>query len=77
MDSMPPRTPEQPSVRVTSDLRRRVSAGEWQPDQALPSVAALAAEYEVSRATVSRALKTLESEGLVRIVSRWGTFRAP
>jgi DNA-binding GntR family transcriptional regulator len=42
----------------------------------MPAVAALAADYEVSRTSVSRALRTLADEGLVRIVPRWGTFRA-
>jgi DNA-binding GntR family transcriptional regulator len=38
-------------------------------------MAELAAQYETSRATVAKALRILEGEGLVRIVPRWGTFR--
>jgi GntR family transcriptional regulator len=57
-------------------MRQRVAAREWEPGQALPSVAELADHYGASRTAVSRALKALESDGLVRIVPRWGTFRA-
>jgi DNA-binding GntR family transcriptional regulator len=36
----------------------------------------LAAQYGVSRSTVTRAMRVLAGEGLVRIVPRWGTFVA-
>jgi len=61
---------------VAADLRRRIEAGEWEVDEALPSTAALAEHYDVSQSTVTRALRTLVGEGLVRTVPRWGTFRA-
>ena len=70
-----PRGPELPYVRVEAALRERIAQGEWSVDAALPSVAALAESYGVSRATVARALRQLESDGLVRIVPRWGTFK--
>jgi len=76
MDNVSSRKPELPSARVLTELRRRLDAGEWEKDQALPPVADLAAEYGVARGTVARALKQLEEEGLVRVVPRWGTFRA-
>src|SRR5579862_663364 len=69
------RTPELPSVRVENAVRARIVAGEWQSDERLPSVAALAAEYGVARATVVTALRRIEADGLVVIVSNWGTFR--
>jgi DNA-binding GntR family transcriptional regulator len=71
-----PRGPERPSETAAADLRRRIAAGEWAVDEALPTVAALAEHYHVSRSTAARALRTLAAEGLVRIVPRWGTFRA-
>jgi DNA-binding GntR family transcriptional regulator len=43
--------------------------------EALPTVAALAGHYGVSKATVTRTMRVLADEGLVR-VPRWGTFRA-
>jgi len=70
-----PRGPERPYEIVAGDLRRRVAAGEWQSGEALPTVAALAAHYGVSKATVTRTLRILSDEGLVRVVPRWGTFR--
>lgn len=71
-----PRGPERPYEIVAADLRRRIAAGEWQPDEALPTVAALADHYRVSKTTVTRTLRMLADEGLVRVVPRWGTFRA-
>jgi GntR family transcriptional regulator len=71
-----PRGPERPYELVAADLRRRIAAGEWESGEALPTVAALAEYYSVSRATVTRVLRVLASEGLVRVVPRWGTFRA-
>ena len=37
---------------------------------------ALAEHYEVSKATVTRTLRILADEGLVRVEPRWGIFRA-
>jgi GntR family transcriptional regulator len=71
-----PRGPDLPSVRVADDMRRRLVDGEWPKDAPLPAVAELAQHYGVARATVAKALRVLEGEGLVRIVPRWGTFRA-
>lgn len=70
------RGPERPYERVAADLRRRIAADEWQPGEALPTVATLAGHYEVSKATVTRTLQILAGEGLVKVVPRWGTFRA-
>jgi DNA-binding GntR family transcriptional regulator len=69
-----PRT--RPSATIAADLRRRIGAGEWEPGQQLPSVAALAEHYGHARRTISRAVKILETEGLVEIDQGWGTFRA-
>ena len=57
-------------------LRRRIAADEWAVDEALPTTVALAEHYGVSQSTVTRALRILAGEGLVRTVPRWGTFRA-
>jgi DNA-binding GntR family transcriptional regulator len=73
---MPPRPRELPSRRVEADLRRRVAGGEWASGEALPPVAALAAEYGVAGATVAKALRWLADDGLVEIVPQWGVFRA-
>jgi DNA-binding GntR family transcriptional regulator len=70
-----PRTPELPSARVETDLRRRVLAGEWASGESLPAVADLAGHYGVSRGTVARALHMLAGDDLIQIVPRWGTFK--
>ena len=71
-----PRGPERPYEIVAADLRRRLNSGEWAPGAALPTVAALAGHYDVSKATITRVLRILADEGLVRVVPRWGTFAA-
>ena len=76
MDPMPPRESELPSRRVEHDLRRRCSAGEWEPGERMPAVAELAQHYGVARNTVIKALRRLAEDGLIEIVPNWGTFRA-
>jgi DNA-binding transcriptional regulator YhcF (GntR family) len=49
-------------------LRQRITAGEWEPGQNLPSEADLGSEYEISQATVRRALAVLRVEGHVESV---------
>lgn len=63
-----------PSQRVETDLRRRISAGEWGPGDQLPTVAELAEVYETSGATVSKVLRKLAAEGLVIVIPSWGAF---
>ena len=70
------RGPERPYEIVAVDLRRRIAADEWAVDEALPTTVALAEHYRVSQSTITRVLRILATEGLVRTVPRWGTFRA-
>jgi DNA-binding GntR family transcriptional regulator len=44
-------------------------------DEALPTTVALAEHYRVSQSTITRVLRILAADGLVRTVPRWGTFR--
>jgi DNA-binding GntR family transcriptional regulator len=69
------RGPQRPFETVAADLRRRIAANEWEVDEALPTTAALAEHYHVSQSTITRVLRNLAAEGLVRTVPRWGTFR--
>ena len=73
---VPERTRELPSKRVEAALRQRIAAGEWQPEGRMPSVAALADEYGVSRSSVAAALRRIADDGLIEIVPQWGTFLA-
>jgi DNA-binding FadR family transcriptional regulator len=54
--------------------RRAGRSAPWQPDEALPTVAALADHCQVSRATIGWALRSLEDGGWVRVVPLGGTF---
>jgi GntR family transcriptional regulator len=72
---MSSRSAELPSQRVETDLRRRLNSDEWEHGAALPPVGELAAHYAVARNTVLKALRRLEADGLIRIVSNWGTFK--
>jgi len=57
-------------------MRRKVMEAEWLPGEQVPSLDQLAAEYQVSRATVQRAVKVLTDEGVLVTRPRWGTFVA-
>jgi DNA-binding GntR family transcriptional regulator len=65
-----------PTARVVADIRAKVGAGELVPGDHLPPVVQMAAEYDVSRTTILKALAQLREEGLVYTVPRWGTFVA-
>lgn len=74
-DHVVPKRPTRPSVAIADDLRRRITAGEWDHEEQLPVMTELARHYDVARATVARAIKVLEAEGLVTVVPAWGVFR--
>jgi GntR family transcriptional regulator len=62
------------SDRVTEDLRGRLRAGEWPAGTRLPGEHALAAHYDVSRATIRTALQSLETHGLTQTRHGAGTY---
>ena len=72
---MPP--PAAPYARVKQFLKRELAQGRWPPGALMPSEADLVAKFGVSRMTVNRALRELQSEGLVRRAQGVGTFAAP
>ena len=55
-------------------LRQAIAAGEYPPGAPLPSEAALAARYKISRPTVRQAIASLRAEGLVDVVMGKGSF---
>ena len=61
---------------MTRLLRARLEAGEWAPGERLPSVAALATEYQAGHGTIRRALGRLQDEGWIRTLPCYGTFRS-
>lgn len=62
---------------IADDLRRRIRDGEWSPGTNLPYVTDLAAEFNVSRDVVARAIAELENDGLVWAIPGHGTVVRP
>ncbi|MDG4762367.1 GntR family transcriptional regulator [Micromonospora sp. WMMD710] len=61
---------------IAAALRSAIEAGTHQPGDRLPTEQALAAEYDVSRETVRRALAALKTAGLVTTATSQGTIVA-
>ena len=66
-----------PYLQVKQHLKQGRAAGRWPPGALMPSEAELVAAFGVSRMTVNRALRELQSEGLVTRTQGVGTFAAP
>jgi GntR family transcriptional regulator len=64
------------SVSVQDELKQRIDRGEFPAGARLPSELELAAELQVSRATLREALRAMELEGLLRRRQGSGTFVA-
>jgi len=62
---------------LADDLRRRIATGELRPGRLLPSEAQLAAEHDLSRVTVRKALAVLRDAGLVASRQGFGWYVAP
>jgi len=65
-----------PYSRVKSFLKAELERGRWRPGELMPSEAELVQQFGVSRMTVNRALREMQSEGLVDRVQGVGTFAA-
>ena len=65
-----------PYARVKRFLKAGLSRRRWRPGELMPSEAALVAQFGVSRMTVNRALRELQSEGMVERRQGVGTFAA-
>ena len=70
------RRPAAPYARVKQFLKEELARGRWVPGALMPSDAELVAQFGVSRMTVTRALRELQSEGLVDRLQGVGTFAA-
>src|SRR5262245_35406825 len=64
------------SVSVQDELKQRIGRGELPAGTRLPSEPELAAELQVSRATLRKALRAMELEGLLRRRQGSGTYVA-
>jgi len=65
-----------PYARVKDYLKTGLSVGHWTPGTLMPSESELVSRFQVSRMTVTRALRELQTEGLVSRVQGVGTFAA-
>jgi len=58
--------PEPPSQRIVTEIRRRIAAGDLRPGDRVPSTRQLTRDFGVAMATATKALSSLQREGLVR-----------
>ena len=62
--------------RIKNYLLREIQSGTWKEGEAIPSEAALAAKFQVSRMTVNRAVRELTSEQILNRIQGSGTYVA-
>lgn len=60
--------------QIVNQLKNAIVSGELKPNEALPSIRALAGELQVSVITTKRAYTELEQEGLIRPVAGKGFY---
>ena len=66
--------PEPPSRTIAASLRAKITSGDYQPGDRLPSERALAAEFHTARNTAREAIGLLAVEGLVDVQHGRGVF---
>lgn len=65
-----------PYQKVKQFIKHELSKGAWPAGSQMPSEAELVIKFDISRMTVNRALRELQTEGLVERVQGVGTFAA-
>lgn len=65
MRKLNPDVPGPAHVQIAAALRDAIEDGEFQPGQAVPPRAQLIEHFGVANATISRAIATLQEEGLL------------
>ncbi|MEX5706882.1 TetR/AcrR family transcriptional regulator C-terminal domain-containing protein [Parafrankia sp. FMc6] len=63
-----------PYLRITAELRRRITSGELRPGERLPSTRQIVREFGIAMATATKVLATLHQEGLARPLPGVGTI---
>lgn len=61
-------------AQVIDELRRRVESGEYPPGSLMPSEYQLSEEFQVTRATIVRALRVLRADGWIETQQGKGSF---
>ena len=63
-------------MRIQQYIRTQIESGAWQPDAPVPTEAELMEKFNVSRITVTTALRELVKEGLIYRIQGKGTYVA-
>jgi AcrR family transcriptional regulator len=66
-----------PYLRIAAEIRRRIQAGELRPGDRVPSTRGLVQEFGVAMATATKALATLQQDGVVHPLAGVGTVVGP
>jgi len=74
MIQIDPSSPIPLYLQIVERVRRLIALGALRPGDRLPTVRELAVQVRVNRNTAARAVRELESEGLVRTRVGQGTF---
>ena len=69
--------PVPPSRQIAAWLRGRIEAGEWGPEQRLPSEGDLVGVTGVARSTARRAIALLRNDGIIYTVAGRGSYVLP
>ena len=73
-DRIDPIAPVPPYQQIAQILRRRIGAGQYQPDTHIPTESEIVEEFEVARTTARRAVAFLREEGLIYTVPNRGSY---
>ena len=77
-DEYDPMAPVPRYRQIAAILRRRIEAGELEPDRPIPSEAAIEQEFGVARQTARKAVAVLRDDWhLVKTVPGLGTYVMP
>jgi GntR family transcriptional regulator len=74
MGSLPSDTRLPLYQRLRDQLAEQIAKNRWRPGEAIPTEAALSAEYQLSTGTVRKAIDALVSEGILERQQGRGTF---
>lgn len=76
-ESAPRQRPPTLTETVAAAVAKRIQAGEFGPDEMLPSESEMERQYEVSKLTVRAAVALLREQGWAYTVPQRGTYVAP
>lgn len=63
-------------MRIADELRQQIAAGTLRPGMPVPSITTLSQQHGTARQTAAKAMRLLESEGLVTRVQGLGYYVA-